>query len=134
MIDTDFDRILDLLENFWPKWNHSEPELAIWRKQIQPYDYDLVKIAIEQYFTDRKQNYTSPVVKPIMTRISELQKRRNRGLVDDKPKDEPGCLFAVSLVVNGKITKRTPFFMPHKLRMPRDPDIIMAAAQKQCTE
>jgi len=112
--------ISEVLKGFWPRWEPKEEELRAWQKQLEPYDYEQSKVAINNVFFSLLVRGVDPPAGKITSILRQKARR-----TEIKNRNEPVTIYEI--IREGR--KRGPKYLADLDKLPKDPQIIENEAE-----
>lgn len=72
MLTSDLDRLVDYMEELWPRWERTKALFDLWKKKLAPLDYERAKQAAEDHKIETG-GYRSPQVESFLGKYRQAR-------------------------------------------------------------
>ena len=81
----------DLLKKLWPEWKVTSIELETWHKKLHWFDLEIVKKAIQEFYSTSQGSFKRPKLHAIRTLCYEYSRQPD----SEKRKSEPLLIYTI---------------------------------------
>ncbi len=121
--------IESVLKGLWPDWEPKDAETRVWLWVLSKFDYEIAKVAAEQYFSEETGNWKRPKPAKFIAKANVLLQRAGKSTPQEERKTDTYVYCQEHAEKPERIGWEVPIFTL-KLKDQYEPDYVSQAAEQ----